>query len=92
MDVVATGSWSELVDAPGTVEEGGSLAWDGDDYIFALRGDRSTDFWRYSIASGVWEQLSDAPDKVDDGGALVFLDGDLYTLRGDDKDDFWRYR
>jgi len=72
------------------VEEGSALAWDGDDYIYALRGDKKKDFWRFRISTSAWEELDDAPEKVDDGGALVLLDDAIYALRGDNNDAFWK--
>ena len=63
----------------------------GGDLIYALRGDDSKDFWRYSISGDSWESLLDSPDKVKHGGALVYLSGDLYAFRGDDRKEFWKY-
>ena len=70
--------------------EGGSLAWAGGDYLYALGGDRSKEFWRYDINSGEWESQQDTPEVVDDGGALVYLNGVIYALKGDNGPGFWR--
>ena len=47
---VSAGSWESLSDAPGGLERGGgSIAGDGGEFIYALKGNGSSDFWRYDI-------------------------------------------
>ncbi len=86
------GTWTHMADAPFNVAGGGALAFDGGDYIYALRGGGKKDFARYSISGDSWVTLANTPENVNVGGALVFTGGDfLFTLRGDNKNDFWRY-
>jgi hypothetical protein len=42
-------SWETMANTPGNVG-GASLAYDGGNYIYALRGSDFRDFWRYSIS------------------------------------------
>ena len=76
---------------PGGMDEGGDLVWTGGDYIFAWRGDDTTEFWRYSISGDNWVVMEDVPAPVGEGGDLVYLDGEIYGLRGDLQGDFWSY-
>lgn len=81
--------------APGTVKEGGSLAYDGggyvSGYIYGLRGDGTTAFWRYDIDANTWLARANAPANVKNGGALVWLNGYCYALGGNGTKNFWRY-
>jgi len=71
-------------------ESDGSMCLEGG-YIYALRGDGSTDFWRYDIATNTWSAMASTPDNVNGGGALVYDGTAIYALRGSDTKDFWRY-
>ena len=74
-------SWVNLSYPPweGT-DDGASLAWTGDRYIYALQGEflenspiRS--FARYDIETDTWENMTDIPshDGVGDGGSLLWI-------------------
>jgi len=84
-----------LASAPAIVREGGALRhvrWDGEDYLYALRGNNSRGFWRYVPATDAWEALALTPANVRGGGALAWAGGRyLYAFRGDNGDDFWAY-
>ncbi|MDY0097144.1 MAG: fibronectin type III domain-containing protein [Candidatus Dojkabacteria bacterium] len=85
--------WTELATAPNTIYYGGGVVGGPDGYIYAMRGNNSTDFWRYSIANNTWEtSISSVPLTVGYGGSMVF-DGKqyIYVLRGNNSDFFWRY-
>lgn len=49
---VGTDTWATLANTPASVYDGGALAWDGGDVIYALRGGNQQGFWAYSIALG----------------------------------------
>ena len=59
--------------------------------VYALRGDRSTDFWKYLVASNTWTSLTATPANVRAGGALTTDGADIFALRGDDNRNFWKY-
>jgi len=74
------------------VYPGGALVYTGGDYIYALGGNNTTDFWRYSISGNTWTKMAVTPAGVYDGGALVYAGGDyIYALRGNYSTNFWRY-
>ncbi|MDX9739326.1 MAG: fibronectin type III domain-containing protein [Candidatus Dojkabacteria bacterium] len=90
---LATDTWTRLSDAPQTVYYGGGAVAGPDGYIYVLRGNNSSDFWRYSIANDTWDtSISPAPLTIGYGGSSIF-DGEqyIYVLRGNNSDVFWRY-
>jgi len=87
---VSTDSWASLALTPGNVKYGGSLAYDGDNYIYAFKGNSSS-FWRYDISLDSWTTLTSAPGTVKQGGALTYNDGYVYALQGNNTKNFWRY-
>ncbi len=61
-------------------------------YVYALRGNGATAFWRYDISTNTWLSMSSAPGAIGDGGALVYTGGDyIYALRGGLTRNFYRY-
>jgi len=88
----ATDTWETRANTPANVGAGGALAYDGGDYIYALKGAITNNFWRYSISGNTWVSLSTTPDTVDTGGALAYAGGDyIYAFRGSNTTTFWRY-
>jgi len=81
--------WERLPDPPWECsDDGSSLAWDGEEFIYAFQGSDCADepsnaFARYYITLGLWERLPDLPSTVDYGGSLVW-DGvqNLYAIAG----------
>ncbi len=88
--------WTSMANAPDTVGEGGALAYDGGQGIYALQGGGQAGFWSYAPnppATGKWKVVKDsAPDSVGAGGALVNGgSGFLYALGGGMSTFFWQY-
>ena len=83
-------AWADLGPTPAPVAAGASIArvWN---HLYALRGDRTTDFWRYDIESQCWRVEPPAPATVGYGGSMAHLDGTLYVVRGNGSDDRFRY-
>ena len=77
---------------PDAVGEGGALTYDGGDYIYALRGSATTDFWRYSISTDSWDTMESTLSAVGAGGALCHADDQVYALRGSSSTGFWRFK
>jgi len=86
---ISDDNWSA---APGgfpwsKTDDGCSLVWTGDNYLYALRGEEPDggpacyDFWRYNIISGAWENRENIPayphsggeGGVGDGGSLLWI-------------------
>jgi outer membrane protein assembly factor BamB len=75
---------------------GAALTSDHTRYIYAFKGGKTTEFWRYDLSADTWEQLEDIPlgnrwHRVNSGGALAFLAGAVYALKGGGSREFWRY-
>jgi len=88
-----TNIWTRLADSPQTVGYGGGTVNGPNGYIYATRGNNSTDFYRYSIANNTWDTgISSVPLTIGYGSSLVY-DGTqyIYVLRGNGSDYFWRY-
>ncbi|PIP27625.1 MAG: hypothetical protein COX30_00885, partial [Candidatus Moranbacteria bacterium CG23_combo_of_CG06-09_8_20_14_all_39_10] len=78
----------ELLDTPWV---GASMETDGSD-IFVLRGNTSTDFWKYDVSEQSWNNLSATLGNISTGGNLVNgQNGYLYLLRGGNTNYFDRY-
>jgi hypothetical protein len=92
-------SWSQKRDVPyGTaaklkrVNGGAGLALyhnggTGDDYVYALKGNKTFEFWRYYVQADTWEPMADVPHGTNlrgmgDGSCLVNAGGTIYALRG----------
>jgi hypothetical protein len=88
---IATDTWTglpELLDTPWT---GASIGFDGTN-PFVLRGNNSTDFWKYNVALGEWQSLAPISLAVSQGASLVYgYDGNFYTPRGANTLTFYRY-
>lgn len=72
----------------GAFRNGAALAWDSDDYIYALLGarykaedDERSLFYRYSITNESWERRTDSPHAQGAGDAITWsgYDGYIYS-------------
>jgi len=95
------GEWVRMQDVPGgssgrAVSKGGALAGD-DSELFALKGNKTREVFRFDPASGRWSALPDLPAgpsvrPVSAGGALCAGGhGLLYVVRGNKTSDLLRY-
>ncbi|MBN1367754.1 MAG: hypothetical protein JW967_07495 [Dehalococcoidales bacterium] len=85
-------SWSSMANTPANIGVGGALAYDGNNYIYALRGNNSSSFYRYSISGNSWSSMANTPANFGVDGDLVY-DGSnyIYALRGANTNEFYRY-
>lgn len=94
--------WKQLTGPPWACsDDGSSLAWDGDDFVYALQGadcndEPTTTFARYYLALDLWEKLEEVPEPVKNGGSLVWNGNEfLYATSGTDTQrqgtGFYRY-
>ncbi len=65
-----TGNWSPQQSTPQKVKAGGALTY-GNGTIYAFRGDKKKDFWKFDVIADSWSTLGSAPANVKEGGALV---------------------
>ena len=76
--------WTVLANAPDNVSTGGSLLYMGGDYIYALRGNSTGAFWRYSISENSWSTLATMPASAGTGAKLAGIPGSnfIYASTG----------
>lgn len=89
---VAEDRWEELTVPEGWVytDDGASLVWPHDGYVYALQGSGFGDmptpsFARFRLPVGPWENLAPVPDPagVNDGGSLAWDGGRyIYAISG----------
>jgi len=84
------------------VKKGGALCYDRyDTLVFALKGNNTTEFWKFNVISRIWSWVRDVPlgysfRKVKGGGGLAFwhqgtgLDW-VYAMKGNKTWELWRY-
>jgi hypothetical protein len=77
------------------VKDGAGLAAAGD-FVYALKGGNTNEFYQYNTTDGKWYVLADMPTivkKVKAGGALVAADAvqALFAFRGSGTREFWSY-
>jgi hypothetical protein len=97
------GTWhnGELPDMPNgpknkTCKDGTSLAYDGSQYLYALKG-KTSEFYAYDVMSNVWYTRDILPNSQQtgkkktsgDGAAFAFAGGLLYALKGNNTREFW---
>jgi hypothetical protein len=75
----------------GAFRNGAALAWDNDDYIYALLGarykaedDERSLFYRYNITNESWERLADSSHAQGAGNAIAWsgYEGYIYAITG----------
>ncbi|MEO0009527.1 MAG: C25 family cysteine peptidase [candidate division WOR-3 bacterium] len=94
--------WLRRPDVPaggGPVKAGGALAAIETDsmFVFALKGNKTREFYKYDASIGVWRTLPQIPagpsgKPVNKGGALC-SDGEryVYATKGNNTLEFWRF-
>jgi hypothetical protein len=84
------------------VKDGGCLTFSpqGDtEYVFALKGSGTCEFYRYSVADNAWTSRESIPERgasgrrrtVKKGSSLAARDECVYAVRGSNSLEFWRY-
>lgn len=77
------GSWSTLASYPGGgTTYYGAATYDGDDYIYYLRSNGSSAFYRYSISGNNWQTLANLPQTTSYGESIVIRQGKIYATAG----------
>ncbi|MEO0093489.1 MAG: C25 family cysteine peptidase [candidate division WOR-3 bacterium] len=80
------------------VKGGSAICYDGNNTIFALKGNNTLEFWAYSIPYSTWIQLTDVPagsKRAKGGSGLAFVPGPtgglIYCLKGSKTFEFYAY-
>ena len=101
----ASNGWHRFLRATGfrqkgllEVHRGYRYATDGGSaYIYAFRGGRRKDFWRFNVSSGLWEVNASVPTDAGWGSSLAWDGSDtIYAFTGDggpatNMQAFWKY-
>jgi hypothetical protein len=82
------------------LREGGSATWH-DGALYALKGGKSQEYWRFEPETGNWSELETIPRygstlktvRMGQGGDMASypFGGALYALKGSKSLEFWRY-
>jgi len=94
--------WTERASMPWLpsgkeVSWGGWLAYDGNAYVYGVKGNNTRDFYRYIIQDDTWRQLQLTPlpagSKNPSKGCRGICDvsGHVYMTKGHNTAEFWRY-
>ena len=95
--------WKEVADVPEmpsgrAVKDGGCLAYDaGTDAIYASKGYKTGDFYKFALPADTWDTLAGVPYGGDGKqvykGSTICSDGNgkLYLVKGNNTRGFWEY-
>ncbi len=94
--------WEQLENLPvgaksRGVKDGAALAFAGDSFVFALKGNSTVEFYRYNVRARVWADVESMPigasrKRVKAGGCLAPDEaGRVYALKGNNTLEFFRY-
>ncbi|MEO0132255.1 MAG: choice-of-anchor J domain-containing protein [candidate division WOR-3 bacterium] len=68
------------------VGKGAALCYDGDNKIYAIKGNGTRELWRYNILENSWElDTFVPPQSLKGGSALIYLNNKIYLLAGGQK-------
>ena len=87
----STGQWSTLSTPSQSFKNSIAMAWDKENYIYALLGASYSDidgggrffFFRYNIATNTWTQLQNTPHTNGPGDAMCFVPGWVLNVSND---------
>ncbi len=93
---INTGFWEILEPLPclpakrKNVKDGGSIVFDGEKYLYIIKGNNTREFWRYDVFTKNFEILPEIPgDKnVKKGADLASYNGKIYLLKGNNTKEF----
>ena len=89
--------WMEVASQPGAVpvKRGGWLALHGDGSIYATKGNKTYEFYKYDVDGDSWTQKANMPlgQKYPDKGSKGISDGEewIYATKGKNTYEFYRY-
>lgn len=100
----STAGWQQKPDVPSgnagrKVKDGGALTSDNASLIFALKGNNTCEFYRYSVSGGTWVTMTELPlygasgrkKAVKKGSCLVWSNGRVYAAKGNGTLEFYEF-
>ncbi|USN53605.1 MAG: fibronectin type III domain-containing protein [Candidatus Nomurabacteria bacterium] len=97
---ITDGVWTNEAPTPNNVSHGASLAYDGNDTLYFVRGTNSQEIYAYSISQKTYTQLTNYGVNVYNGSSMVYIPsgaqcadatGCLFVTRGATSQTFQRY-
>jgi hypothetical protein len=102
---IGADTWARCPDVPfipirrRSCRYGTDMVYDGDSIIYLLKGNNTTEVWKYYPAFDSWyltplDQVSligNRNRRVKAGGAITYLNSNLYVLKGGNTQEFWSY-
>lgn len=102
---IGADTWAKCPDVPfvplrrRTCRYGTDMVYDGDSIIYLLKGNNSTEVWKYYPSFDSWyltpldqvSLLGNRNRRVKAGGAITFLNSRLFVLKGGNTQEFWSY-
>jgi N-acetylneuraminic acid mutarotase len=93
---ISTDTWSEETSDPPPYDsaEGSVMVYDGNHYIYWLRGGSNTTFYRFDTQGSPgskWQTLASTPGGMSYGADMVIRGNYIYALRGGNTISFYRY-
>lgn len=93
---IATDVWSEEALDPPLLDvgAGSAMRYDGSRYLYLIRANGTTTFYRYdtqAAAGSRWSTMSALPGAASYGSSMVIRSNYIYVLRGNNQLSFYRY-
>lgn len=90
---VDTKKWDFLAAPPVAFGTGVTIAYDGQQSVYAFTGDNKPYFYRYDIIANSWTRLADAPGNVGNGARMIYVStgNSIWASRGSLSASFYRY-
>ncbi len=69
------------------IAKGAALCYDGDNTIYATKGNGTIEFWAYTISDSTWhaKPFVTVPKSLKGGTSIAYLNGKVYLLAGSQK-------
>jgi len=78
-------SWyTAPADAPGDIDSGGDIAYDGLDNLYVLQGNSTDNLFLYDISADSWKVFADVPGPIGLGSSIEYdrTNDNIYVMQG----------
>lgn len=74
-------TWTTLASIPQAVSDGSSMTYDGGNFLYAIRGNSSSDgFYRYDIVNNTWTPLPTLPANAMAGADIAYIGNNTIAI------------